>query len=86
MVGQMKNEVQDGDVNNVQAAIDATTTSLHGIVSRTAAAEVAREVVRLNAGVRVASAGRVGPFDQPSDFARVLLSGADSTNQAENRP
>lgn len=70
---------------NLRIALEGTAEDLHGIVSRTSAAEVAAEVVRLNTEVRHGAAGRIGPFDQPLDFFGALLSGADLTN-GKSRP
>jgi aspartyl-tRNA(Asn)/glutamyl-tRNA(Gln) amidotransferase subunit A len=64
-------------------ALVATGTALHGIVSRTDAAQVAAEVIRLNDAVLRAAAGRVGPFAQPGDFAALLLARADPSNAPE---
>ena len=62
-------------------ALLAAGTTLHGIASRTDAAQVAAEVVRLDEAVRRAAAGRVTPYDHPGDFAALLLASADPVNQ-----
>jgi len=61
-------------------ALLSAGTALHRIASRTDAAQVAAEVVRLDDAVRRAAAGRVTPFDHPGDFAALLLASADPVN------
>jgi aspartyl-tRNA(Asn)/glutamyl-tRNA(Gln) amidotransferase subunit A len=63
----------------------AAGTALHGIASRTDAAQVAAEVVRLNDAVRRAAAGRASPYDHPADFAALLLANADPVNHRPGR-
>ncbi|MCJ0762190.1 hypothetical protein [Variovorax terrae] len=68
------------DVQAMQAALEDTALRLHGIASRTGTAQVAAEVLRLNDAVRAGALGRIGPHDQPGDFARLLLAQADPAN------
>lgn len=64
----------------LSTAMQVVGVALHDIDSRTDAARIAAEVVRLNDAVRRAVAGRIGPFEQPADFAALLLERADPVN------
>jgi aspartyl-tRNA(Asn)/glutamyl-tRNA(Gln) amidotransferase subunit A len=66
-------------------ALAAAGAMFHDIPSRTDAAQLAAEVVRLNDAVRRAAAGRAGPYDQPADFAALLLANADPINHGPGR-
>ncbi len=70
------------DVEAMAAALAGTALRLHGIVSRTAPAQIAAEVLRLNDAVRAAARGRLRSGDQPQDFAALLLAEADPANAA----
>ncbi len=65
------------EVAAVRDAIAATASVLHGIDSRSNGDQIAAEVLRLNAAVRMAAAGRISSGAQPGDFAALLLAAAD---------
>jgi aspartyl-tRNA(Asn)/glutamyl-tRNA(Gln) amidotransferase subunit A len=69
-----------GELAAMEAALAATTMRLHGIASRTSAAQIAAEVLRLNDAVREGAAGRISSASQPADFGALLLAGADPCN------
>lgn len=69
------------DVAALQTALESTATRLHGIASRTDAAQVAAEVLRLNDAVRAGSQGLLRSGDQPQDFAALLLAASDPVNE-----
>lgn len=73
------------DVEAMTAALEGTALRLHGIVSRTAPAQIAAEVLRLNDAVRAAARGRLQSGDQPQDFAALLLAEADPANAGPAR-
>jgi aspartyl-tRNA(Asn)/glutamyl-tRNA(Gln) amidotransferase subunit A len=56
-----------------QAAVEAATTRLHGMVARTDAAQVAAEVLRLNDAVRAGVQGRIVPGNHPEDYPRLVM-------------
>ncbi len=68
------------DLAAIQQAIAGAALRLHGIDSRTDAAIIAAEVLRLNDAVRAGSQGRLRSGDHPQDFAALLLATADSAN------
>lgn len=70
----------DDDVAAMQSALEAIAVRLHGIASRSAADQIAGEVLRLNDAVRDAAHGRILFDSQPGDFAALLLSSADPCN------
>lgn len=71
---------RDNDIAAIEQAIAGAAPRLHGIASRTEAAIIAAEVLRLNDSVRAGAKGRLRSGDQPQDFAALLLATADSTN------
>jgi aspartyl-tRNA(Asn)/glutamyl-tRNA(Gln) amidotransferase subunit A len=59
--------------------VSASTSQMHGIVSRTDPNTVASELDRLNNAVLSQSVARgISPFSQPADFQRYLLEAADN--------
>ena len=66
----------------IRDAIATTAAVLHGIDSRSDGDQIAGEVLRLNAAVRAAAAGRISSGAQPGDFAALLLASADPFNAA----
>lgn len=67
----------------VRDAIAGTAAALHGIDSRSNGDQIAAEVLRLNAAVRAAAAGRISSDAQPGDFAALLLASADPFDAAQ---
>jgi len=59
--------------------VSASTSQMHGIVSRTDASTLASELERLNNAVLSQSVARgISPFSQPADFQRHLIAAADT--------
>lgn len=65
---------------DLAALVVTSGRALHGIPSRSQPERIAAELDRLNRAVRGLARGRVGPGDQPGDFAAAVLLNADSTN------
>ncbi len=61
----------------LELLIGVTTRRLQQVPSRTSAARLASELVRLNDAVRDMARPMLTPFDQPADFAAVLRRHAD---------
>ena len=68
------------DVAGMASALAATAMRLHGITSRTDAARIASEVLRLNDAVRAGSQRRLRSDDHPQHFAALLLAASDPVN------
>lgn len=75
----------ESHVAAMACALEATALRLHGIASRTAPAQIAAEVLRLNDAVRAATGGRLQSGDHPQDFAATLLAHADPVNTGSGR-
>jgi aspartyl-tRNA(Asn)/glutamyl-tRNA(Gln) amidotransferase subunit A len=74
---------QNHFVDLVADYIQESSTTMHGIRSRTDPTVLAAEVLRLNQNVmQIAQLTGVDPFVQPAGFQSLLLQQADSTNSA----
>lgn len=67
--------------DTLAAELQRIAQRLHGIESRTDAAKVAAELLRLNDAVRTAAKGRLASDAHPQDFAALLLASADRYDQ-----
>ncbi|HTK00325.1 MAG TPA: amidase [Bordetella sp.] len=61
----------------LQSAVEVMTPRMHGMVSRTDAAQVAAETLRLNDAVRAGVRGRIVPGAHPEDYPRLIVSTRD---------
>ncbi len=65
----------------LRALVAGSGEALHGIASRSEAASLAAELLRINKAVKAVSRAMLTPFDQPGDFAPALLRNADPANR-----
>ncbi len=68
------------EIAALRMALETIAGRLHGIASRTDAAQIAAEVLRLNDAVRAGAQGLLRPGNHPQDFAALLLAASDPAN------
>jgi hypothetical protein len=68
------------DADRLAALVTMSAELLQAVPPRSDPARIGAELERLNRSVRDLARGRVGPFDQPADFAATLLRHADPAN------